>query len=142
MRVFVPAGPFERDRYPTWIQEFRCVADVGKGTELTHAYVDASDWSNHRRAELLDRYGFVCDCPRCPTNAAGEPVNSPPTCPLPYSKSGVAPPLTPEMTRKDRDAQMARVVWCQEACWAQVALEHDKTRARHGENRGGPDRGG
>ena len=34
----------------------------GKGTELTHAYVDASDWSNHRRAELLDRYGFVCDC--------------------------------------------------------------------------------
>lgn len=113
-------------QYPTWIQEFRCVADVGKGTELTHAYVDASDWSNHRRAELLDRYGFVCDCPRCPTNAAGEPVNSPPTCPLPYSKSGVAPPLTPEMTRKDRDAQMARVVWCQEACWAQVALEHDK----------------
>jgi len=34
--------------------------------------------------------------------------------------------VTPEMTRKDRDAQMARVVWCQEACWAQVALEHDK----------------
>ena len=115
-----------RTRYPTWIQEFRCVTDVREGTELTHAYVDASDWSNHRRAELLDRYGFVCDCPRCPTNDAGEPVNPPPTCPLPYSKSGVAPPLTPDMTRKDRDAQMARVVWCQEACWAQVALEQDK----------------
>ena len=113
-------------RHPTWIQEFRCVTDVNRGTELTHAYVDASDWSNHRRAELLDRYGFVCACPRCPTDHAGEPTNPPPKCPHPYSKSGVAPPLTPEMTRQDRDAQMARVVWCQEACWAQVALEHDK----------------
>lgn len=113
--------------HPTWIQEFRCAVDsLSAGDELTHAYVDASDWSNHRRAELLDRYGFVCACPRCPTDEYGEPVNPPEPTPFPYSKSGMRPPLSESMTQAEQDVQMARFISCQEFTWAQIALEKDK----------------
>jgi SET and MYND domain-containing protein len=64
--------------FPTWVQEFRCCAEtVRAGDELTHAYVDASDWANHRRLALLDRYGFVCDCARCPKDELGAPFDPP-----------------------------------------------------------------
>ena len=63
-----------------WIQEFRCARDVKSGEELRHAYVDASTPPLERREALSRRYGFVCDCARCPKGAhpsRGCPPSSP-----------------------------------------------------------------
>ena len=92
--------------FPTWVQEFRCCAEsVRAGDELTHAYVDASDWANHRRLALLDRYGFVCDCARCPKDELGAPFDSP------------------------KRAEAARPDYGCESAWAALAMPND-ARAR------------
>ena len=62
-----------------WIQEFRCARRVSRGEELTHAYVDASTPPVERREALSRRYGFVCDCARCPEGAEGVPRGCPPS---------------------------------------------------------------
>lgn len=111
----------------TWIQEFRACRDVKAGEELTHAYVDASDWATHRRAALFDRFGFVCTCARCPTTAEGDPEEPPE--PMKY----VLPPRQPptmemmgNMTEDKRSAQMGRYIQCQEEFWAVAAMRDDK----------------
>lgn len=50
----------------TWRQEFRCVAAIKPGDEITHAYVDILTKAVDRMFELQVRYGFLCCCPRCP----------------------------------------------------------------------------
>jgi SET and MYND domain-containing protein len=104
---------------PTWIQEFRCaVSELRLGDELTHAYVDASDWTNHRRAALLDRYGFVCACARCPKDEHGAPFDPPK--PIPTR----TPPSAEDSA--ETTALSARAAFCRESAWAALAMPNDK----------------
>jgi hypothetical protein len=43
----------------------RLLRPVACGEEVTIAYVDAVQPLEQRRAELYDKYGFVCGCERC-----------------------------------------------------------------------------
>jgi hypothetical protein len=50
-----------------------CVAlrDIQAGEELTISYIDANvPWAE--RQEALENYGFVCECPKCQCEKAGE----------------------------------------------------------------------
>lgn len=114
---------------PTWIQEFRCaVSELRAGDELTHAYVDASDWTNHRRAALLDRYGFVCNCARCPKDEHGAPFDPPKPIPRRGDSDADAKTRTPPEKREDsaETALSARRAFCRESNWAALAMPNDK----------------
>ena len=110
----------DRERFPTWIQEFRCaVSELRAGDELTHAYVDASDWTNHRRASLLDRYGFVCTCARCPKDERGAPFDPPKRIPRRRSHAEAE-------DSAEAKALSARFAFCRESAWAALAMPSDK----------------
>ena len=121
----------DADAFPTWVQEFRCRANaVRAGEELTHAYVDASDWANHRRAALLDRYGFVCDCARCPKDEHGAPFDPPKPMRRRNAESDAAPSGggSPDAADAAR-ARAERFEYCRESAWAALAMPSDE-RAR------------
>ena len=122
----------DSETFPRWVQEFRCCADsVRAGEELTHAYVDAGDWANHRRAALLDRYGFVCDCARCPKDELGAPFDPPKPTRNGFAESGAADsPVSPDASSgAEFEARTARFEYCRESAWAALAMPSD-TRAR------------
>ena len=45
--------------------EVRTTRPVAKGEELCHSYTDLCTPTRLRQTALHNRYGFVCDCPRC-----------------------------------------------------------------------------
>ena len=38
---------------------------IRKGEEIFHSYIENEDPYEDRAEELLDPYGFICDCPKC-----------------------------------------------------------------------------
>ena len=59
--------------------QVRTLVDVRAGDELCHSYVELCQPTSVRRAQLSERYGFHCECPRCAhgmTSEDGEDVDA------------------------------------------------------------------